>query len=330
MNFTRSMPANPLDLLRLKENGFVNANSLKISKTDISRLRYLSRSQYDLQKKNHLNANQISDSKCSASYPIFLNRLPEYHAEIVQILNQFFENSLTQSFLEPIVGNNYKIWQIAYRRSEPGDRGLYLHQDAIGETNICILLSDNHSVNGATAFVPYSHHLPRLLQKLKLNTPAQLVTYLSPLFLQPLNGFAGDIGLFFNKTWHARHHNCSNQIYDVILISLFPEGCTFGPIQEDDVWSPKFLEGIAGTFLESRLNLKINTLSGSGNMLYVQKPQHVESPLSMELEQKMLVSLKPLNIKILCLIFILLATSMTRFIANVPKSIRAYASSFFR
>ncbi len=316
------------DLLNLKKYGFVNANSLKLSSNDVSRLRYLCRAQYSLEKQKALNLNQSADRNVKTANPFGLSRLPEHHPEIAQILNQLLKNSLVKYLLETILGPNYKIWQITYRRSEPGDRGLFLHQDGVGETNISILLSDNHSVNGSTAFLPCSHHLPRLLQTLNLSVPPELITYLSPLFLQHLNGYAGDIGLFFNKTWHCRHCNSSNQIYDVILISLFPEGSLFGPIPEGDNWCPKFLESIAGTPLEARLNLKLHTSLVSGNRIFILNTNESYTPLSMHFEKKRIRSLNPLNFRILCFIGILLITSLARRIVNMTKSIGIYINTY--
>ena len=52
------------------------------------------------------------------------------------------------SFLEEVLGQNYKILAINFRRSMAGDPGLGLHQDGPGEVNMCICLDNNPNGDG--------------------------------------------------------------------------------------------------------------------------------------------------------------------------------------
>lgn len=134
----------------------------------------------------------------------------------------------------------YKIWQIDFRRSKPGDSGLYLHQDAPGQLNIAVLLSDNSTGDGATIFLLSTHRIARRMKDLRVEVPPRVIR-LAPFLFSPLTGRAGDISFFFNRTWHGRFANRSSRSYDVILIGFFPAGAQMGFPPPYVAWSPEIL-----------------------------------------------------------------------------------------
>ena len=63
---------------------------------------------------------------------------------------------------------------------------------------------------------------------------------LSSPFLSPLKGRDGDLGFFFNRTWHARLKNKSNKAHDVLLIGFYPSEVLY-----ESLWDEKSLNQIS-------------------------------------------------------------------------------------
>ncbi len=241
----------------LKKNGFVNAGRLVLSDIEVNELANLSRNVFD----------SVRDVSCLGhKHPEYISpvtgaegvmRLPQLNSRIAEILDKVLSDNEVQTLLNDVLGYDYKIWQINFRRSTAGDKGLYLHQDSFGETNLCIMLGDNLSGNGATLFLPGSHLLSTRMKKWKIEAPPSLLRYLDPLFTK-LRGKAGDISFFFNRTWHGRSHNSTHLAFDVILMSFFPGGATFG-YEGYGEWSTEFLNDISDTRLDKLINPAIGT-----------------------------------------------------------------------
>jgi non-haem Fe2+, alpha-ketoglutarate-dependent halogenase len=203
----------------LKENGFVK-NSENILTSD---------ELYEL--KNCIN-KLFSDKSIdinTSSNALVIDRLAGIIPNLDFLLTKLVTHENVKFVLNQVLGDNYKIWQLTVRRSIPGDTGLDLHQDAPGETNIALLLTDNFKGDGATAFLPKSHQLPRWSGKISWSS----VTISFP-FLSPLRGKIGDVAFFFNRTWHARLQNRSKQTHDVILISFFPQGAIYSSVWDEE------------------------------------------------------------------------------------------------
>ena len=240
----------------LKENGFVNAGRLALSDIEVNELANLSRYVFDsVQDVTFLgrkHPDYILDPGTEG-----VMRLPQLNSRIAEILDKVVSDDKVQTLLNDVLGYDYKIWQINYRRSKPGDQGLNFHQDSFGETNLCIMLGDNFSGNGATLFLAGSHLVSTRMRKWKIEAPSFLLRYLDPL-LTKLKGKAGDISFFFNRTWHGRSHNSTHLTYDVILMSFFPCGATFG-YEGYGKWSNEFLKDFSDTRLGMLINPDIGT-----------------------------------------------------------------------
>ena len=235
----------------LKQKGFVNVGSSFLSQMEINELCVLSKKIFEEISPHH--PDFIPDHSGVNG----VMRLPQHHPRIAELLDHLVANASFKLTLEASLGSDYKIWQVNMRRSSPRDKGLYLHQDAQGEMGVCILLSDNMNGSGATVFLPSSHLVPKRMKVWRVEAPAPLLKLLRYLFT-PLSGKAGDIGFFFNRTWHGRFPNQSANFYDVIFISFFPAGHCLGYEGYGD-WSAEFLSAIRGTELGRLIDPSIGT-----------------------------------------------------------------------
>lgn len=179
---------------------------------------------------NELFKDESIVNRNSANAPVVVN-LPGRNPRLDRLLEKVVSHEDVRSVLAQVLGDDYKIWQVNARRSEVGDKGLLLHQDAPGETNLAVLLSDNLSGAGATAFLAKSHKLPRWASRISWSR-----VRLAAPWLTALKGETGDYAFFFNRTWHARRENSSSQAHDIILISFFPRGAVYTPyaLSEDN------------------------------------------------------------------------------------------------
>jgi len=130
------------------------------------------------------------------------------------------------SFLEEVLGQNYKILDISIRRSMAGDSGLYLHQDGVGQVNMGICLDNNPNGDGATAVLPGSHLLEKSAKKLRLELPPLLLNTFRFLF-KPVSFIEGDVSFYSNRVWHGRFSNKSKSNHDVLHLGLFPSGYSY-------------------------------------------------------------------------------------------------------
>ncbi len=151
-------------------------------------------------------------------------------AAIDRMLEKLFTHPRITALLEAIMGPGYKAWEISIRRSNAHDDGLRLHQDAQGEFGLSMLLLDNPGATGTTVFTPGSHRFP-------ISARESGADYLAPKymsrFVQPASGKAGDIFLFFKKTWHGRLPSRAPQPSDALLMGLFPVGYQFLPFRPE-------------------------------------------------------------------------------------------------
>ncbi len=209
----------------LKVNGFVKDCQGILSSNEINELKgFLDKLFNDKQVKINKGSNAL-----------VIDNLVGIESRLDYLLTNLITHKRVKVVLTAVLGDNYKVWQITARRSIPGDTGLYLHQDSPGETGLSFLLSDNINGDGATAFLPKSHKLQRWSRKISWSS----VSISSP-FLSPLRGRIGDLGIFFNRTWHARLKNKSNKTHDVLLISFFPSGVPY-----ESFWDEKSLNQIS-------------------------------------------------------------------------------------
>jgi len=232
---------------KLKRKGFVNIGSSIFTEYEINELSKLSKQVYINLPDKHLD--RISAEQGGEG----VRRLPQHNSRIASIINKMFSHKAVKKILTDMMGSEYKIWGIHFRRSFPGESGLYLHQDALGQVSIALSLDDNSDGEGATFFVPGSHWVPESLKKLNLELSHKLVSPLRFLF-SPLLTRRGDISIFTNRTWHGRLPNKTNQAHDVILIGMFPETCKFGY----ENWSNEFIDSIEGQELHNLIEYPNN------------------------------------------------------------------------
>jgi putative 2OG-Fe(II) oxygenase len=244
-------------LTALRRLGFASAGQLVLTPAEAAELAALSRKAFEEIRTDQSIGGMHPDYIPPKSGVEGVMRIPQQNARIAQLLDKVVSNEQVRQILDGALGPDYKVWQANYRRSIPGDPGLYLHQDGYGETNICILLSNNSTGAGATLFAPGSHLVRQTMKQWRVEAPPLLVRLLGFL-LTPLTGRVGDIAFFFNRTWHARARNPGSQPQDVILISFFPAGATIG-YEGYGEWSSAFLASVRDTRLGMLLDPSIGT-----------------------------------------------------------------------
>jgi putative 2OG-Fe(II) oxygenase len=150
-----------------------------------------------------------------------------------QRADEAFERLFTRpelvSLLRAILGPGYKLWELSIRRSEKTDSGLRMHQDAVGEFGMAVLLQDiPEKGSGGTAFLPGSHRFP-------LSSRQAGMPYIHPKYLRrwakEMTGSAGDVFLFCKSLWHGRLPTADGVPHDLILLSFFASGYEFTPFE---------------------------------------------------------------------------------------------------
>lgn len=246
------MTLSPL-INNLKSEGFVNFGRAPLSSHELDELIQLSRDVADSLSSDH--PGRISVEKSGVG---IVQSLPQHHHRIAKLLDLIFINPDIQLALKSVLGPDYKIWQINFRRAMPGDRGLYLHQDSLGEFGLVILASESNDGEGATIFLPGSHLVPRTMKDWKIEMPPYLLMKIRNLFTS-LTGQVGDIAFFFNRTWHGRCSNASNNSNDCIMMSFYPAGAYLAGDDGYGDWSAEFLSKIEGTELGRLIDPSIGT-----------------------------------------------------------------------
>lgn len=249
-------------ITKFKEEGYVNAGQAVLSKQEINELSTLCNEIYSKLLVDYENGVKNKDFLYNTKGTCGFARVPEYHHKLSELLNKVICDQNIKKILEEVLGKNYKIWQIVYRKSLVGDKGLSIHQDAFGETNLSILLSDNQSGAGSTFFLPKSHLLKKRIIDYGITIPLILLKVTSFIFI-PFMGKKGDIGFFFNYTWHGRKPN-NYKNSDVILFSFFPPTASIGYEDLDySEWSKTFINN--GNELSNLVNPKIGTKKRQDN-----------------------------------------------------------------
>jgi hypothetical protein len=136
------------------------------------------------------------------------------------------------------VGKDRRIWYAQLRWAEPGGDEYVLHQDVFGELGLCIYLSDHQDAAGSMSFWPGSHRWPRALEVLPPLEPRHVKGR-----VVSIDGVAGDVCVFLNKTWHGRT-SARDRPRLVMLLSFLPPG----PIEK-----PRRLDEAARARLPPRL-----------------------------------------------------------------------------
>ena len=187
------------------KKGIVKGKSELLSKSEIKELESLI-----LKSKNkHLKDGEVSQNIIGID------------KRIDELIEKILTNSEIQNTLIKVLGKNYLIRQIFARYNEPDDNGLALHQDAIGEAGLMILVNDQP--DGSTVFFPGSQSIPsekHMAQKVSWNS-LKLIN-LTKYFLMPAIGNAGSYYYFLHRTWHGRTPGKSNKTKISIFFDMFP------------------------------------------------------------------------------------------------------------
>lgn len=206
-----------ISIEKFKRNGFVNLGQI-LPVQDVENLANICNELYLTIDKTSPSFFEGSVDGC--------NDLISHRLGIAGYINSIITNPKIRHHIDLVVGSNCKIFDIAFRRSKPGDLGLYLHQDGVGQVNMVICLDDNHHADGSTAFLAGSHLISRSIGFLRLEMPALLLNLCKFLFT-PLSCNKGDVCFFSNRVWHGRFRNDSRKNHDIILVGFFPKGYSY-------------------------------------------------------------------------------------------------------
>ena len=185
------------------KTGILKGCSEILSKTDIKELENLI-----LNKTNSKNGE------------IFQNIIG-IDKRIDELLEKVLKNEEIQDTLIKVLGKNYLLRHITARYNESQDRGLAMHQDAVGEFGIMILL--NEQPNGSTFFFPGTHLIPMEYYKAeKVSWGSLKLINLTKYFLMLAKGNAGNYYYFLNRTWHGRMPGQFNKTNISLFFDFFP------------------------------------------------------------------------------------------------------------
>lgn len=185
------------------KRGILKGNTEILSKTEIKELENLI-----LKKTNSKNGE------------IFQNIIG-IDSRIDELLEKVLKNEEIQDTLLKLLGKNYLLRHITARYNETEDRGLTMHQDAVGEFGIMILLNDQPK--GSTFFFPGTHLIPMENYKAeKVSWGSLKLINFTKYFLMLAKGDAGNYYYFLNRTWHGRMPGQTNKTNISIFFDFFP------------------------------------------------------------------------------------------------------------
>ena len=271
---------------KLFDDGFINLGKNFLNFSEIDNLVIQSRNLLEQAINNKDNLSNINIStndfneESIGSGGFALKRIDQHNNEISKILVKIFENKKINNLLENYLGTNFKIHQIAIRKSSKDDKGLGLHQDGPGQMNLTIFLDDNLEIYGSTVFLKNSHLINVRLDKLKLLTPPLFLKFYK-FCLSYIRGYRGDICLFFNRTWHGRYPSNRKESKYLILISLHPEGTSYGS-KYDDWYDDYYLESLGNSIFRNRIDHKIGTIKVNDQVVMIK--DNLSEKISLKLE----------------------------------------------
>jgi non-heme Fe2+,alpha-ketoglutarate-dependent halogenase len=260
----------------IKRNGFVNAGQIILTADERKQLSLTSKKIFDSMLADDPD---LLKAEAGASG---IRGIVERDSDLAKITNKIVSDPVIKEVLTEILGNEYKIWQINFRRSDPKDPGLQLHQDAKGQLNLSILLDDNFNGDGATSFFPSTHLFKERTKELQVELDAKLFGLVNFL-LKPFKGKCGDIGFFLNRTWHGRYPNKTDKVHDMFTIGFFPGGTQLYLKEPYKFWSKEFLVSIQGTELHRLIDPDLGTEKVEDGVFKI-KSTATKNPYSMQIE----------------------------------------------
>ena len=187
------------------KKGIVKGKSQLLSDSELKELENLilkNKNKYPMKKKVSLNIIGIDE-------------------RIDELLEKIITNPEVQNTLQKVLGKNYLIRQIIARYNEPDDGGLTLHQDAVGETSLMVLL--NNQPDGSTVFLPGTQLIPSEKHTAaKVSWNSLKLINLTKYFLMSAIGNAGNYYYFLHRTWHCRTPGKPNETKISLFFNMFP------------------------------------------------------------------------------------------------------------
>ena len=142
----------------------------------------------DLDRLTHLISDLRSEQLKKNNTSPFL-KLVGRNQELDLLLEKLISNKYVLDVLNVLVGKDYLMMAPTARFSSSGDEGLGLHQDAIGETGLLFLLTNQNP--GSTVMFKSSHKFPgRIVNQLSWNSN-KLINLIS-FFSDSISGKKGD------------------------------------------------------------------------------------------------------------------------------------------
>ena len=114
-------------------------------------------------------------------------------------IKKLFLNYEFSSICEKIVGKNFRIFTLSIRQLDNLSTPLQIHQDEFAMLTFTIPLNDISTKDASTSFIPGSHLFNFSILDDFFNIPTFLYNFLTTTY----KGKVGDLGLFFNKTFHG-------------------------------------------------------------------------------------------------------------------------------
>ncbi|AOP33673.1 phytanoyl-CoA dioxygenase [Leptospira tipperaryensis] len=257
---------------KIKKNGYSSGDSLILTESQHQELERII---------DRLFEDSSAKIDHSSNAPVLLS-LIGVDPRLDILLEEILTHESVKSVLSGILGDDYKIWEISARYSEPGDNGLGLHQDAWGQMNLAFALNNQRSSEGSTSFLNGSHVLPRWANFISWARPS-----VANLFTVPLTLSDSDYAFFINKTWHSRRKNRGSAVKKILLFGFFPNGGKYKPLYQDVIQkiNPSCNE------LIHRLNLDEGILKlDEGFVKVVSKTNPESVPYSAEIENRLLLN----------------------------------------
>ena len=182
-----------------------------------------------------------------------------------QFANQLFEQPVIKKIISEIVGDDFKIYTISIRSIDPQCVPLGLHQDNFGSLTMSIPLQPITKNNSTTVFIPGTH----LLSKCISNKLFWMPLFFFKPFLKYHRCEAGDVGFFFNKTFHGV--DIKSDYSTAILINLVAAGFGWSPwdLPKDNNYGKPFKK-MLGNCISNGMN-PVGHITQNGNNFFSKK-----------------------------------------------------------
>ena len=264
-------------LEQLNKNGFLTIGNfftnkeINILKTEIDSI--LNENEPITQKPPVGKYKQYDiDNTIKTAYRTFVKSIIGNSKKIDDICERFFSDHNIKNLFELILGKNYKVYTFAVRKANDSSNFVGLHQDGYNQFSLAILLDDIDKNHPTTTFVSGSHKIP-----FKLNSHLETINikYFKKL-LTPAVGKAGDILLFYNRTFHGLQQGKNGTTGSVILCCLHPTGTNHRPwdLPDKSKYNDSFINGL-GDELKRLFDPNMKNYENINNKLFLKNNSEV-------------------------------------------------------